>query len=446
MSLILNGSAEREAIVLILNHEPAQAMLLSILEPEDFSLSLYRDVFIAARRLLRDGRQIDHVSVFGEIKGKCSIADLPYEFRAVLEIDDCQVKRVDHVPSVIEEIQSNRRARQLIEAIDRAHAEIVDTSPANVISPDEMLASLEEKLASIRYVGSSECADTDELMALHNVDICRDPETIEREYVRARQWSDFSRTFPFERKSLAGIAARPGGGKSSFMLHLLAQLAKSGYHGCFFSIEMDRAPVFNRLLACVSGIPKWKFRHGEADSEERGYAFGELAKITPHFQIRFQGKIRLAQIAADLYRWKARHPLDFFIVDYLQIIDDSEFTFKKRYEAIGQIARGLRELARQLDSAAIVGIQVGRDAEKSAGARHIRLSDFRESGNIENDLDAAVGLNLVDCTEAIDNVEAEILKNREGVKGRIIRMVHRKDFNQWGETIEFPMVDSRIQS
>lgn len=440
MSWQQNAEAERQALTLILDHEPSQAMLLAVLEPDDFNLAIHRDVFTAARKLHQLGRTVDVVSVYGELKDSHAMSEITF-------IDDGRVPYPSLVNTLIEEIRSNRRLRRLVEIIDEAHDKIAGQGPADVVNADELLAELEEKLAAVRFIGSTECDDSMTMLAKHNEDLCRPVAEIEREYIRARQLGSFAHYFPFERRALSGIAARPGGGKSAFMVQLLAQLAADGYKGMFFSIEMDRRAVCNRIMACVTGIEKRKFRHGELDADDRGYAFENTAKHAPNYQIRFQTKIRVSQIASDLYRFKAKHGLDFFVVDYLQLVDDSEYEFKKRYEAIGAICRGLRDLARQLDVAGIVGIQVGRDAEKSAGARRIRLSDFRESGNIENDLDAAVALNLVECDDSIDNLEMEILKNREGVRGKTIRLVHKKDFNHFAElTGDFPELAETIMA
>lgn len=439
MSWQQNTEAERQALALILDHEPSRAMMLSILESDDFFTGIYRAVFEAARKIHHSGRAVDIVSVHGELQGAYGMGEL-------CAIDDGVVPYPSKAQATVEELRSNRRLRRLVEIVDGAHQQITASGPADAIDADALLSDLEEQLASVRFIGATECDDSLTMLAKHNEDLCRSREDIEREYIRARQWGDFARYFPFERRALSGIAARPGGGKSAFMVNLLAQLATDGYKGMFFSIEMDRRAVCNRIMACVTGIEKRKFRFGELTSDDRGFAFEATARHAPNYQIRFQTKIRVSQIASDLYRFKAKNGLDFFVVDYLQIVDDSEYEYKKRYEAIGSICRGLRDLARQLDCAGIVGIQVGRDAEKSAGARHIRLSDFRESGNIENDLDAAVAMNLVECDDAIDNLEVEILKNREGVRGKTLRFTHRKDFNRLAETADFQELENRIMA
>ncbi len=128
----------------------------------------------------------------------------------------------------------------------------------------------------------------------------------------------------------------------------------------------------------------------------------------------------------DIQRAARRFGAEIIFVDYLQIVSPPDVK-KKRYEQVGDISRQLKTIARQMDVPVVACAQIGRQAEQRAETRP-KLSDLRESGNIENDCDMALLLwRPEDGITGRKNTpydgdkwdaDLEVAKNRKGVRKR----------------------------
>jgi len=94
----------------------------------------------------------------------------------------------------------------------------------------------------------------------------------------------------------------------------------------------------------------------------------------------------LFEIAAACRKKKRNDGLGLVVIDYLQLIRPSDKN-GNRHEQLGEVTRGLKQLAKELNVPVIVLSQLSRDVEKRGGDRRPRLSDLRESGSIEEDAD-----------------------------------------------------------
>src|SRR5690606_5715459 len=128
--------------------------------------------------------------------------------------------------------------------------------------------------------------------------------------------------------------------------------------------------------------------------------------------------LSLLQVVSKARAGKRRHGLDLLVVDYLQLLLGTE---EKRYLQIEAITKGLKVLAKTLNIAILALSQFGREIERRPNKRPV-LSDFRDSGSIEQDSDILLGL----YREEQDNPDTEnkgyaevfIMKNRQGKPGR----------------------------
>jgi replicative DNA helicase len=192
----------------------------------------------------------------------------------------------------------------------------------------------------------------------------------------------------FQNGELYIIAARPGMGKTALALTLALNAAHVGYSVGFFSMEMSKAALGQRMLARYSGI---------STQEQRGYlnsfqikAIKDVSEqIKSHaLYIDDTTNLTIGQVRARSRRVKRRHGLDMIIVDYIGLMSATDKRANKVHQ-IEEITTGLKKLAKELDIPVIALSQLNRSLESRDDKRPM-LSDLRDSGSIEQDADVVM--------------------------------------------------------
>jgi len=195
-----------------------------------------------------------------------------------------------------------------------------------------------------------------------------------------------------QRSDLIVIAARPSMGKTAIMLNMALDIATKAKQGSvlYFSLEMGKEQLVDRLLAAEAKVDAWKLRTGEGltdeDFERLSAAMGELAEA-PIFIDDTSG-ITVSDLRTKARRLHHQHPLAAIMVDYLQLMSGgSRFsTMSNRVQEISEISRSLKILARELNVPVVAASQLSRSVE-SRSPQIPQLADLRESGSIEQDAD-----------------------------------------------------------
>lgn len=195
-----------------------------------------------------------------------------------------------------------------------------------------------------------------------------------------------------QRSDLVVIAGRPSMGKTALMLNISLNIATKAKQGSvlYFSLEMSKEQLVDRLLAAEAGVDAWKLRTGEGltdqDFERLSAGMGELAEA-PIFIDDTSG-ITVSDLRTKARRLHHQHPLAVIMVDYLQLMSGgSRFaTMANRVQEISEISRSLKILARELNVPVVAASQLSRSVE-SRNPQIPQLADLRESGSIEQDAD-----------------------------------------------------------
>jgi replicative DNA helicase len=195
------------------------------------------------------------------------------------------------------------------------------------------------------------------------------------------------------------LAARPSMGKTAFSLNLAEQIAFGGVtpwepkRGAkptpvgFFSLEMSRGSLVQRLLSARSGVDASKLRTGRVSMEEYQkltQASAELAEAP--MIIDDTPGMTVLTLRAKARRMKQRHDIGCIVIDYLQLLSSPTSARESRQVEVSEISRSIKALARELKVPVICLAQLNRGAEQREGNRP-RMSDLRESGSIEQDAD-----------------------------------------------------------
>lgn len=218
------------------------------------------------------------------------------------------------------------------------------------------------------------------------------------------------------------VGARPGVGKSILGCNLALHVADTlGHAAHIASMEMPEDEVVRRLIAARASVNLTKLTKGGAEVDEASWeriaeAHTALDAMALTIDDAPQQTVQhVRKIARDAQR--TREDLALIVVDYLQLMTTTSTT-DNRAQALGEVSRGLKLLARETGACVIGLAQVNREASKRNDRP--RMSDLRESGAIEADADQVLLLHQPD--DDIPELEVIVDKNRHGPKG--IRSLH----------------------
>lgn len=238
----------------------------------------------------------------------------------------------------------------------------------------------------------------------------------------------------FGNSNLIILAARPGMGKTALALNIAQHMAvierkKVG----FFSLEMSKEELVDRLLVSQADIDAWRLKTGRLDQQDfmkLSDAMGVLADAD--IFIDDKPGMTIFEMRTKARRLTMEHGLDFLVVDYLQLAHGR--TRDNRVQEVAEISQGLKNIARELRIPVLALSQLSRAIE-SRGERTPQLSDLRESGSIEQDADVVMFLYRKD-DDIRESVNLKIAKHRHGSTGDI-------DFYFRGDRLKFYGLESR---
>ena len=224
------------------------------------------------------------------------------------------------------------------------------------------------------------------------------------------------------------LAARPGMGKTSFVLNIATNVAQRNIPVAIFSLEMTREQLTSRMISAVAHIDSQIMRSGNIRVDEWdniSRAVGEISDLPIYLDDT--SNVTVSDIKAKVRRLNQNpenEPVGMIIIDYLQLMSSGKRN-ESRVQEISEITRNLKIMAKELNVPLICLSQLSRSAEKGQG-RDARpaLSDLRDSGSIEQDADVVLFLYrdaYYSQDEDVDQTKAEciVAKNRHGEVGKV---------------------------
>lgn len=223
------------------------------------------------------------------------------------------------------------------------------------------------------------------------------------------------------------LAARPSMGKTALALNIVQNVALRAHKViggeprsvAFFSLEMSKEQLVNRMLCAEAGIDSQRLRVGEMHDEDWTHLWDACDTMSrAKIYIDDTAGITAMDMRSRARRLKAEHGLDLIVVDYLQLMQGSgKRTYSgDRQQEVSEISRSLKALARELDVPVLALSQLSRSVE-SRQVKRPMLSDLRESGSLEQDADIVAFLYREDYyNPETENKHTELIiaKHRNG--------------------------------
>ncbi|MGO9972824.1 MAG: replicative DNA helicase [Solirubrobacteraceae bacterium] len=401
------------------------------LRPEHFYREQHGAIYAAMLELYNADRKIDHLTVaetlqrnhkLDEIGGPEAIEELAAwvpatgnarEYGRIVR-EHAQMRALLTATYEIQAGVLGREApaRDLVERAERAMLEVAQ----------------EDRQKSIRRIADILDEETDRL---HKRSIAHSPLT-----GTPSGFKDLDeKTGGFQPGNLIVIAARPSMGKSALVANIAENAALAGFAVALFSLEMSEAELAQRFVASQARVKGEDLRRGRVSEkswpkilevcQKLGQAplFIDDSSDTGVLEVRAKSR-RINQQLAD------RGGLGLIIVDYLQLMRH-EGRIESRVEQVGQISRGLKGLARELNVPVIALSQLSRAVEQRGGDKKPILSDLRESGQIEQDSDLVMFIFRDEYynkdSERPGEADIIIAKHRNGPVGDIT-LTFQKDY------------------
>ena len=216
------------------------------------------------------------------------------------------------------------------------------------------------------------------------------------------------------------IAGRPAQGKSLIGQNWVTYHTNHhDQHALFVSMEMRDIQIGTRIVADVTSIEQDDLMSPKIMNTggRWGKVNSRMDRLTDNrIHIASKSGQTLAQIAREANRIHTRCGLGLLAVDYLQLITPRDNRSMNREQQVGEISRGLKTLALDLDIPVLALSQFNRAGERDNSRP--RLSDLRESGSLEQDADNVIGIHRPDPAVASEG-ELLVLKARQGRTGDV---------------------------
>jgi replicative DNA helicase len=393
------------------------------LTAESFYMDAHAKIFECMVELKSESIPVDMTTVSARLKDKkqlTSIGDVDYLLALINSVPTAA-----NVDYYINLVQQKALLRKLIDTTNEISTnayneemdfnELIDSAERKIFSVSKMRRGTEFR--NIQDVLTKTQADLEQLASLGS-----DVTGLSTGFGNIDKM-----TTGLHPTELIIIAARPGMGKTAFMLNLATSVAADNKTVAVFNLEMNAEQVATRMISSLGQITITKLRTGHLehnDWKRVNEAMSQLADT--NIFIDDTPGITIGEIRAKCRRLAASPSgLDCVIIDYLQLITSSEHYGGNRQQEVSDISRSLKTMALELNIPVIAASQLSRDVEKRDDKRPL-MSDLRESGSIEQDADMVAFLYREDyynkeARNAEGTSESEFIlgKNRSGPTGTV---------------------------
>ncbi len=240
-------------------------------------------------------------------------------------------------------------------------------------------------------------------------------------------------TSGFQNSDLIVIAARPGMGKTSFVLGIAKYVAmKEKLPIAIFSLEMSKQQIALRMMSADSKINLHSLRKGKVRDDEWSRLARAVERLSEcKIYIDDTAFLNVMDLRARARMMVSTNNVKLIIVDYLQLMQSTSNYRGNKVLEITEISQNLKGIAKELNIPVIAVSQLSREVEKRDKKRPI-LADLRESGSIEQDADLVAFIYRDDYYEQDESkhtgrAEIIVAKHRNGPIGKV-DMQFSKDF------------------
>lgn len=410
-----NDDAEQSVLGAILIDKDAINFVSEILTVESFYNSINSLVYSCMLTLYEQRKPIDILTLSAELKKKnMESVDSDYFTKLVEAVPSAA--NIEYYASIVREAYTKRSLihagseiselafeadKDVKEVIDKAESAVFAISQGHItkgfIHVKNTLAASFDKIDELHRFGSGMRGVTTGFHDLDNI------------------------LSGMQNSNLLILAARPGTGKTTFLLNMAQNIATMQKKAIgVFSLEMSKEELVDRLLVDQADVDAWRLKTGkltEDDFTKLSKAMGVLADA-PIFIDDTPG-LSIMEMRSKARRLQMEHKIGLIVVDYLQLVVPDR-KYESRVQEVSAVSQALKNLARELNVPVLAASQLSRAVEHR-GEKKPQLADLRESGAIEQDADVVMFLYRPDAEVTGPTIPTKLLiaKHRNGPTGEV---------------------------
>jgi replicative DNA helicase len=398
------------------------------LRPEHFYRAQHGAVFAAMIDLHETDRKIDHLTVAETLRQQGKLEEVGGH-ETIDELTSW-VPASGHAREYGRIVRDNAQMRALLGASYEIQASVLSReAPARDLVERAERSMLEvahdDRQKKIRAIADILHDETDKL---HRLSVSKTPLT-----GTPSGFKDIDeKTGGFQPGNLIVIAARPSMGKSALVANVAENAVLEGHAVALFSLEMSESELAQRFVSSQARIKGEELRRGRVPESQWPKilkACERLARAPLYVDDSSDTGVLEVRAKARRLHHQVEGGLGLIIVDYLQLMRH-EGRVDNRVEQVGQISRGLKGLARELNVPVIGISQLSRAVEQRGGEKKPILSDLRDSGQIEQDSDLVMFIYREEYYEKDSDRPGEadiiIAKHRNGPVGDVVLTFQRE--------------------
>ncbi|MBL8012730.1 MAG: replicative DNA helicase [Candidatus Omnitrophica bacterium] len=411
--------AERAVLGAMMIDDEAIGVAIEHIDSSYFYETSHQKIFTSIVDLYSNRKNVDFITLSDHLKSQGlidSVGGVSY-----------LTKLIDHVPSSanVKYYAGIVKEKGIQRKLIKNATEIISRSYEKGVDVEELVDSAEQLIFEIATARQKQ-------EAAHIKDILKETmEVIDNLYKKKQSVTGVPTGFykfdemtsGLQKSDLIIVAARPSMGKSAFAASIAEHAAiDQKIPVAFFSLEMSKESLVQRMLCSQAGVDAHKVRTGFLSPSEWPLLTKAASRLSnvPFF-IDDTPAISVLELRAKARRLKASQDIQLVVLDYLQLMRASSRS-ESRQQEISEISRSLKALARELQVPIIALSQLSRAVESRQDHRP-QLSDLRESGAIEQDADVVVLLMREEYYTPTDEnrgiADIIIAKQRNGPVGTV---------------------------
>jgi replicative DNA helicase len=415
--------AEQSLLGCLMLAKDAMIKVVDILTPEDFYRPVHQKIYQVCQELFQKGEPIDFLSVSNRLKEKGILEEIGGMSYLTELINS--VPTPAHVLNYAKIIHRKRILRDLISASQEIGLLALNESE----DVDVILDKAERKIFSIAQRNLTQnfvCVKDTLEDAFNRIDMLSKHERGMRGLPTGFRDLD-NLLAGLQKSDLIILASRPTLGKSSLALNIAANIAiNQKVPVGFFSLEMSRDQIVDRLISSLSGVDLWRIRTGRLSAEGEENDFTKIRQALDILSrapiyIDDTAAVSVLQIKAMSRRLQAEKGLGLVIIDYLQLVEPLNPNASP-VQQVSENSRALKAMAKELNIPVLVISQLSRAVEQRS-PQIPRLADLRQSGTIEQDADVVLFIYREDRynpdTSRKGIADIIVAKHRNGPVGRV---------------------------
>jgi replicative DNA helicase len=420
---------EMDVLGALILESDALTSVIDILKPSSFYKKAHQEIYKAVVDLFNNSQSIDFQTVTNQLRKNGSletVGGMPYITYLTNGVSSAVNIEV-HARIIVEYAIRRELISVATEIQNNAYEETID-----------VLSLLDKSEQILFEVGESNIrknySDISSLMAQAFKELHAKKELKDGLIGIPSGFIDLDKiTLGWQRSELIIVAARPGMGKTAFLLSALRNAAVDhNYPVAIFSLEMSGLQLVNRMLSIDSELESEKIKKGKLEEYEWEQLIHKTTNLAnAPIYIDDTPALSVFELRAKCRRLKAKYDIQLVAVDYLQLMSSSSnrYGMGNREQEIASISRALKSLAKELNIAVIAASQLSRAVETRGGDKRPMLSDLRESGSIEQDADMVMFLYRPEYYSITEDAEGNsttgtseviVAKHRNGALGTTI--------------------------